>query len=194
MKALALIPAIAGLTSAETFSFGMKIGIPMNSLLTSAAPGFTVTTHRYTLGPTIEMDLPLRFAVEADLIYKRLEYGFAPSGASATQTPPNAVKASRWELPVLLKYKLAGRHFHPFLEAGASFTRVVHIEGMNVAELRHRGTKGILVGTGVEKRLGRLRLTPEARITRWADRNFGVHDAPLRSNLTQAEFLIGVTF
>jgi hypothetical protein len=53
---------------------------------------------------------------------------------------------------------------------------------------------GIVAGTGIETRLGRLRLAPEVRFTRWADRNLGVRDAPLRSSLTQAEILAGLTF
>jgi len=71
---------------------------------------------------------------------------------------------------------------------------VVHIEGMNVAELRHRHTRGVVIGAGLERRFGAFRLTPEVRFTRWADRNFDVRDAPLRSNLTQPEFLIGFEF
>jgi hypothetical protein len=54
---------------------------------------------------------------------------------------------------------------------------VVHIGGVNVAELRHRHTRGVVIGAGLERRFGAFRLTPEVRFTRWADRNFGVHDA-----------------
>jgi hypothetical protein len=46
----------------------------------------------------------------------------------------------------------------------------------------------------VETRRGPLRIAPEIRVTRWGDRNFGVSDAPLHSNLTQAELLIGFRF
>ena len=192
-KVFALVLLAAGASSAEVFSFGLKTGIPVNSLLTSAAPRFQVRTHRYTLGPTFELNLPHGLAFEADLLYKRLEYVFSRQGSSNTQAA-SPVKISRWELPVLLKYKIGGQHFQPFLALGGSFNRVVHIDGMNVAELRHRHTKGLVIGAGVERRLGLLRIAPEVRFTHWADRNFGVRDAPLRSNLTQAELLVGLTF
>jgi hypothetical protein len=193
-KVFALVLLAAGASSAAVFSFGLKTGIPVNSLLTTASPRFQVRTHRYTLGPTFELNLPHGVAFEADLLYKRLEYSYSPPDSSIIQTNSATVNASRWELPVLLKYKIGGQHFQPFLDLGGSFNRVVHIEGMNIAELRHRHTKGIAIGAGVERRLGLLRIAPEVRFTHWADRNFGVRDAPLRSNLTQAEFLIGFEF
>jgi hypothetical protein len=66
--------------------------------------------------------------------------------------------------------------------------------GANVAELRHRGTKGAVLGGGVEWKFGPIRLAPELRLTHWGDRNFGVRDSSIRSNLTQVEALVGVMF
>jgi hypothetical protein len=192
-KVFALVLLAAGASSAELFSYGLKTGIPINSLLTSAAPRLQVRAQRYTLGPTFELNLPHGLAFEVDLLYKRLEYSYS-ADSSIIQTTSATVNASRLELPVLLKYKIGGQHFQPFVDLGGSFNRVVHIEGMNVAELRHRHTRGVVIGAGLERRFGVFRLRPEVRLTRWADRNFGVHDAPLRSNLTQVEFLIGFEF
>jgi len=194
MKVFTLVLLAAGASSAEVFSFGLETGIPINGLLTTAAPRFQVRTHRYTLGPTFELNLPHGVAFEVDLLYKRLEYSYSPPASSIIQTPSATVNVSRLELPVLLKYKIGVQHCQPFVDLGGSFNRVVHIEGMNVAELRHRHTRGVLIGAGLERRFGPFRLTPEVRFTRWADRNFGVHDAPLRSNFTQAEFLMGFEF
>jgi hypothetical protein len=185
IRLLVLLMLGCRMASAQAPSFGLRAGVPLTSLLKSAAPQFQVVTHRYTIGPTVELNLPHRFAVEADLLYKRLEYKFAPPNSCASN-----VKASRWELPLMLEYKFAGQRL-PFLGLGGSFNRVVHVEGVNVAQLRHRTAKGLVIGAGLERRLGILRLIPEVRLTRWGDRNYGVHDAPLRSNLTQIEFLIG---
>jgi len=187
-----LVFLAAGTASAQVFSFGLKAGISLNSLLKSASPRFHVTTHHYTLGPTLELKLPYRLAFEADLLYKRLEYRYARTG-SITQTSLADVKIDRWELPVLFKYTFVGRG-RPFVDLGGSFNRVVHIDGVNVAELRHRHTRGLVLGAGADRRIGIVRIAPEIRFTHWADRNFGVHDAPLRSNLTQAEILVGFTF
>jgi hypothetical protein len=192
VKLCVLVFLAGSVASAQVFSFGLKTGVPLNSLLKSAAPRFQVATHRYTLGPTVELGLPYRLAFAADLLYKRLEYRHAATG-SFTQTNV-AVKIDRWEVPVLLKYAFADQLFRPFVELGGSFNRVLHIEGVNVAELRHRHTRGLVLGAGAAKRIGLVRIAPEIRFTRWADRNFGVRDAPLRSNLTQAEILVGFTF
>jgi hypothetical protein len=64
----------------------------------------------------------------------------------------------------------------------------------DLPELRHRATYGFIGGAGLEFPWGRLRLAPEFRYTRWGDRNFGVYDALLRSNLNQFEFLLGFSF
>ena len=71
-KVFVLVLLAAGASSAELFSYGLKTGIPINSLLTSAAPPFQVRTERYTLGPTLELNLPHGLAFEVDLLYKRL--------------------------------------------------------------------------------------------------------------------------
>ena len=141
-KVFALVLLAVGASSAEVFSFGLKTGIPINSPLTSAAARFQVGTHRYTLGPTFELNLPHGLAFEVDLLYKRLEYSYSPD-SSIIQITSATVNASRLELPVLLKYKIGGQHFQPFVDLGGSFNRVVHIEGRNVAELRHRHTRGL---------------------------------------------------
>jgi hypothetical protein len=53
---------------------------------------------------------------------------------------------------------------------------------------------GFSIGTGAERRFGAVRVAPEIRLTHWRDRNIGVRDAPVRSNLTQAELLVGFSF
>jgi hypothetical protein len=161
-KVFALVLLAAGAYSAELFSFGLKVGIPINSILTSAAPRFQLRAQRYTLGPTFELDLPRGLAFEVDVLYKRLEYIYSQPDSSIIQTTSATVKASRLELPVLLKYKIGGQHFQPFVDLGGSFNRVVHIEGMNVAELRHRHTRGVVIGAGLEKGFGAFRRTPES--------------------------------
>jgi hypothetical protein len=69
-----------------------------------------------------------------------------------------------------------------------------HSAEKDFVELRRRSAPGLAIGFGVERRFGPVRVTPEVRFTHWTDRNFGVRDAALRSNLNQAEFLAGFTF
>ena len=68
------------------------------------------------------------------------------------------------------------------------------VNGSPLAELRHRGTFGPIIGGGLRFRFKRMRLETEVRLTRWVDRNFGVRDSAVQSNLTQFEILAGGMF
>ena len=184
MQAVALFSLATGFAAAQVLSLGIEGGVPLNPLLTGTPPGYEIETHPYTVGPHVQVRLPRRFSFEADLLYKRLAYTYGG-------TDPVAI--DRWELPLLLGYRFTDRGWQPFVHLGGALNRVVHVEGVNVAELRHQATQGITAGAGVERRVGRLRFAPEFCITHWRDHNLGVHDAPLRSNLTQLELLVTVS-
>ena len=178
-----LLPLIGTIASAQAFSIGLRAGIPVNALLT-ALPGYKAGTDRYTVGPSAEFRWSERFVVGLDLLYKRMEQAQGSRAAGI----------NRFELPVLLKYRWTLKPVGPYVGLGLSFNRIVSIPGTQVAELRHRGTMAFVAAGGFESRLGRLRLEPEFRVSHWVDRNFGVYDAPLRSNLNQAEVLVGLMF
>ncbi len=195
MRVCALFLLALGSASAQPVSIGVKAGVPLTELLAASSPGYQSSTQRFTVGPTVELGLPYRFAFEVDAIYKRMEFGFSQPASSASGSPPIATTtAGRWEFPLLLKHRLGRASPRPFWALGVSFNHVTGEPPKNLIELRHRGAKGFLIAAGLEARFGLFRLAPEVRVIRWADRNFGVRDAPLRSNLTQAEFLVGWTF
>ncbi len=85
------------------------------------------------------------------------------TSASKAKTRSEAIADARFRLPGDVA---SGRHRSPANRRGLF---VFH-------------TWGVVTGAGLKRRFGPLRLTPEVRFTRWADRNFGVHHAPLRSN------------
>jgi hypothetical protein len=117
----------------------------------------------------------------------------------------------RWEAPITFIYR-----FHaptrPFVRTGVSLNRVFDVsgttecgrgpfgeqfyclEGITLAELRHPGTSGFVVGGGLRFKFMKFWLEPEVRLTHWVDRNFGVRDSAVRSNLNQIGFLVGVIF
>ncbi len=170
----------------------------------TSADDRAAATGRFTLGPSVRLNLPRRFALDAELLYQRLEFGFSADPARAA--------VHRLELPLMLRYTIAGLPHRPFVHTGFSFNRVVAMGGASVcaktalgeeiycignataAELRHRQTHGPLLGIGLEFRLSRVVLSPELRVTRWVDRNFGTQDSPLRSNLTGIDLLCGFRF
>lgn len=199
MRACMLLLLGAASAPAQSVSFGLKAGLPLRELLAAAAPGYHAATSRYTFGPALTIELPHRLRFETDLLYKRLQYGFPESPSAPAGGAFTSASAARWEVPLLLEYSFRRPVVRPFVGMGMSFNRVTGVGGVRTTDtrfiqVRHRGTKGFVATAGVEARLGVLRIAPEIRVTRWADRNLGVSDAPLHSNLTQAELLIGFRF
>jgi hypothetical protein len=100
----------------------------------------------------------------------------------------------------------------PFVRAGVSFNRVFDIsgatecaqgpfgeqfyclDGSSLVELRHRETSGFVAGGGLRFPFMKLWIDPEVRFTHWIDRNFGVRDSAVRSNLNEVALLVGVVF
>ncbi len=200
---LALVLWNFPLCYAQTASFGLGAGVPLNNLL-SASDDLSGSTLRFTFGPALWVGLPRGFGIDVELLYKRMDFGFA--------SDPNRATVRRLELPLLLRYSFSRLPVHPWVHAGMSFNRVIAIDGANVcarpasgeelyciedkaaAQLRHSHTHGPVAGAGVRFAWGPVRMAPELRITRWVDRNFGTRDSPLRSALTQIELLLGVQF
>ena len=77
---------------AEILSIGVKGGVPLTDAFNTARSGslsYFSETKRYTVGPTVELHLPLRFSIELDALYTRLNYGSnnaTEEGFLATQT------------------------------------------------------------------------------------------------------------
>ncbi len=198
-----LLHLASALGQAQTFSVGLSAGLPLNGLVASA-DNFESATGRYTFGPSARVGLPHGFALDAELLYQRLEFGLT--------TDPTRGAVHLLDLPLMLRYRIPGLPVHPFLHAGMSFNRVVAVNGAtacahtalgeqvycignaDAALLRHRHTHGPLLGVGFDFHRGRFQLAPELRITRWVDRNFGTQDSPLRSNLTEIDLLCGFRF
>jgi len=184
MRACLLLLLAAGCAPAQSVSFGLKAGVPLTNLLAAASHAYHAATSRYTFGPALRIGLPHRLGFDAGVLYKRLEYGAGAASGSA----------GRWEVPLLIEYSLRQPVVRPFFGVGVSFNRVTGATTAGLIELRHRSAKGVVAAAGLETRRGPLRIAPEIRVTRWGDRNFGVGDAPLHSQLTQTELLIGFRF
>ena len=197
VAALLVSPALF----AQTVSVGVRLGLPVTDLF-SVDSTHETSTQRFTIGPTIEFALWHGIAVGADFLFQSATLGMA--GSSTT--------VRRWELPVTVAYHFRSLPAHPFVRAGISVNRVFDtgsavecgrgpfgeqfycLNGSPLAELRHRSTYGPVLGAGLQFRVKRIRLDAETRLTRWIDRNFGVRDSAVQSNLTEIEILAGATF
>lgn len=172
---------LAGSVLAQPFSFGVKVGTPLNNLTSGCCSrsNFDVSTTRFLIGPTAEIRLPFGLGVEADLLYHRYQLG-------------NTV--NQWSIPILAKYRAKGFIAHPFVDAGVAFN---HVGDIGFATVRDNSrTTGFVLGGGIEVRALLLRLSPELRYTRWRDPNLdlGSLNGNLRSNQNQLDFMVGFSF
>ena len=140
----------------------------------------------------------------ADCLLRRADLAIPPAGSRRAEV-------WRWEAPLTLVYRFRAQP-RPFVRTGVSLNRVFDIgaathcargpfgeqfyclEGRSLAELRHRGTSGFVAGGRFRLPLRKVWLEPEVRLTHWIDRNFGVRDSAVRSNLNQIGLLVGVIF
>ncbi len=147
-------------------SYGLIAGIPFENLTTSGDK-----SGSYTIGPTLQIGLPLGLRVEADALYRPLGLNFTAQNFSAAQ----------WRFPVLLQYRLPAPIVKPYVEAGYSYD---HVNTFSITS--HHG---FVLGAGVDFKLLLIRVSPEIRYTR----DVG---APANNllQLNQAEFLVGLRF
>ena len=203
----AVAPALA-----QPVSFGVKGGVPITDAFDTFrgnSSAYATNTKRYLVGPTIQFNLPARFSIEVDALYKRLGYQYDQS--LPNRTVFSKTVANSWEFPALVKFAILPGPVRPFVDAGASLRHISGIEQLrrtvnaglapvdvrlnNATEFNRRNDVGLVFGGGLEFKLGHLRITPELRYTRWGSENFrDPLNALLRTNRNQGDFLLGITF
>lgn len=179
--------AIPAVGQDQIVSVGVKAGVPLTDALStplqpSAALQYLQNTHRLVLGASVELHLPARFGIELDILHKSFDYRI--SAANAGQSP------GQWEFPLLAKFRILPGAIQPFIAGGVSFSRLTSVE--DLIALKNRSSQGIVLGGGVDLRIGVIRITPEIRYTNWTTANFDI--SALQSNQNQATVLVGFTF
>ncbi len=207
LAAGALLPA-----TAQPVSIGVKGGVPITDAFETFrgnSAAYATNTKRYLIGPTIQFNLPARFSLEVDALYNRLGYQYDQSLQNGTVYVKTV--ANSWEFPALVKFAILPGPVRPFVDAGGAIRHISGIEQvrrtvnaglapvdvkLNTAtEFNKRNDVGFVFGGGVEFKLGRVRITPEFRYTRWGSENFrDPVNALLRTNRNQGDFLLGLTF
>jgi len=209
------IPAFLCLTqvvSGQSFSLGVKAGGRLTDDLISPMGSAASESKRYIAGPTMELGLPLRLSLEADLLYQHVGYNSGFSGPMSSST--DRVRANAWEIPVLLKYRPRFPILRPFVEAGvaprlmsgatvdSTYTSVDFLTGAVTSGRSHgsadwSNSVGTVVGGGVQFSAGRLRLAPEVRYTRWHDTPIaasGPYGYEFHSAQNQVDLLMGISW
>ena len=207
MRPLILLLLAAAVLAAQPISFGLKGGVPLTDFIDAVGNGSSLSAvehpQRYLLGPTVELKLPMSFAFEADVLYRRLNYQTVATTATATGV--SLVTSNDWEFPLLLKYRFAGKKFvRPYADAGVAFDRlqgltdtisnsVGNLTNSASTGLKSSGTTGAVIGGGLDLHFLILHISPEIRYTRWTSQHFNLPNV-LASQQNQAEFMVGITF
>jgi len=199
MKHYLGILLLAAPLAAQNISLGIKGGVPFTEAFkTSGGPTFNYKSLRnpYTVGPSLEVRLPLRLSVSIDVLWKRLEYE-GTSGSSVLN-----VKSNQFEFPVMVKYRFKEGLWTPYVAAGPSFNKITGVtrtitnpsQFLEPDEFKDSSSGGFAFGAGLEFKPV-VRITTELRWTRRGSKNFfSAASGLLESNLNQAEFLVGLHF
>jgi hypothetical protein len=167
--------------------------------------GVSSESKGYVVGPTLEVGLPLGFSIEADGLYHRLgyQYTFSSSSGTLSVTETGSERDNTWEIPILLKYKIPMGRIKPFVMAGgsrrslsgsATFTSTSTSPVLNgssttggAGRTNYSAEVGVVGGAGVQFKIGRLQLSPQARFTHWGSRPGGYFYAR-----QQVDLLVGI--
>jgi hypothetical protein len=195
-KLTVILLAAVSTAWAQPFAVGVKGGIPLTDGLSNFHQlQVDLTTHTYSdskqyiVGPMVELRLPLSLAIEADALYRPVNL---TTDTQVTPTGPifhTSRDVYTWEFPIVGKYRLPLPVVKPYVEAGPSFRKT----GSGLSWV---SDKGATIGGGVELKVGRLRIGPEVRYSRWGSDGQpppGVLFFP-PSKRDQAEFLVGLSF
>lgn len=174
---LLCITLVPGASLGQNISWGIRGGVPLTDALEviSANPLAKAASKPWTLGPTLEVNLPRHFGFSIDMLYRSIAY----EDARGTQS------ASQWTVPVLVRYRFGSGSARPFLTGGPNFTPSGFAKTVT----------GVTLGAGLQLRAPLIRLTPELRFTQFGTASFREAASGLvRANRTQFDFLVGLTF
>lgn len=210
-RVVLLLCAACSCLPAQTFSFGIKGGVPLNDATTGSDE-----SPRYLVGPSVEVKLPHGLALEVDALYRRVGEtgGYAgnsvPEIVLASETEPVILELSparyrgnSWEFPALGKYYFrSGKGgWQPFGATGLALrttsytvdTTQVTINPFSISTspYRYRYTSGPDVGAvfsgGVRFHVRRFAVAPEFRYTIW-----GSSDPVLSRR--EASVMLGISY
>ncbi len=148
-------------TSSLCFAQSLSVGVIGGAMTTNDLSSQWVqdVSTRYAIGPQLDLGLPLGFSVEADALYRNESYQTPQWTSNLILQHPR----TSWEFPILLKKTLLPLPVvKPFIEAGW-----VPRDILSSTFTPSSSSQGLVIGAGVQLGIGRLRLSPALRYTRW---------------------------
>ena len=167
------------------------------------AAGLFPETVRFQVGPAIDFRLPGPFRVEIDALYQPFSFTLDLLGGG-TENDYNS--GSLWQFPAVLKYRIPTPLLKPFVEVGPSFqiatniteTRTVYGGPLPLTFVAHpdpnnKAVAGIVVGGGIDFRLGHFFISPQVRYTHWFVANFDFQPSEgVGSRFNQIQVLLSI--
>ena len=215
-----LLLTVASSAFAQGISVGIKAGVPLTDVVDTNPAGisnlpFQAQTRRYTMGPVVDIGLPLGFGVEFGAMYKRVDQksravtitGFTTMGDTTVPIEQRADISAighSWEFPVALQYHFSKSSIRPYVEGGISFNHLGSVYDFQNASFSSPTPRqppytvapvpgsfervGGLVGIGVDLKFHVIHVTPGLRYTHYNEKNFWLASA------SAVDFLVGFTF
>ncbi len=173
-----------------THDFSTSSSQYVDSSYPSGLSTFLLFSHAHSLivGPTIEVDLAKELSIEVDALHRNLELksAYIPPGGQK-MTGSDSGEIGTWEFPFLVKYRIPVSKIRPFVQLGPS------LRVRKNPDSTEPSAYGFAAGLGAEFRLGRFRLSPTIRYTRWAGEP-PFPQAVANTKPDQIELLTGVSY
>lgn len=200
-KPLLLTLFAATFLAAQPFSFGVRGGVPLNTTDTGDSR-YKLDVERWTVGPTGEIRLPFGLSLGADALYRRVNTNNTRTVGGGTFT--DNYQTNVWEFPYYATYRAGAGPVRPFVRGGGVSGRFSNdgtyvctgeaascgtaTPGQAVAITGTNWSHGFLFGGGLQMKLGKLKVEPEFRYTRWTSDFYG------GTSRNQPSVLLGITF
>ena len=188
---------ITGFCFGQTLSVGVLGGAPFSDVVnngTFAPINTVVTSSNFTVGPSVQLNLPLNLRVELDALYRPYGFKLFNQLIAAPVNNGTSVSGQQWSFPLLVQYRFPFPIVQPFVEVGPSFQHLTGAGSLTSTitgpgQLLHSSNIGVVFGGGVDVKVPFVRLSGELRYTRQTTSYFSNI-----SNLNQAEVLFGIHF
>lgn len=183
---------------AQPIQFGVKGGVTLTDQVHRGADD----SKPYTVGPSVEFQLPHNLAIESGFLYKRFgtnsQYTLGENGFAVKS------QGHSFEIPVLGKYYVnRSGPIAPYFGLGFAMRRswqnidstVTGPASPNIAPGTFHYDRwsswnvGAVGAAGVRIGAGRFKVSPEFRYTRWSSETTSIP-----RNQNQVEFLVGLSF
>jgi hypothetical protein len=211
-----LILGAAPSVFAQHISVGIKAGVPLTDVVESESSVllFQAETKRYTIGPVVDIGLPLGFGVEFGAMYKRFNQKSMTITTTGFITTPDesfpiqqradiSAVGQSWEFPVALQYHFFKSLIRPYVEGGVSFNHLSNVYdfgnffpaiGPRTIPFTIGPTSGSfnrvggLFGLGLDFNLHVIHVTPGLRYTHYGD------TISWLPSTNAVDLLVGLTF